>query len=239
MSPAARGVRAPSCPHVTPPAEDHADTTDTADTAAVVDDRNADVECAAASVTAYTGTPATSPTATSAPAGAGASPTFAEHVLTWLLPGTNPAGAIYGMIAIGALLAAESGLRETYLETLASALIALALYWLAHAYADMLGQRLEKRAQLTATGLGRTLLHDWAIMRGGAVPLFVLLACWAAGASQESAVTIDLWVTAGNLLAYELLAGLRARSRPTELLLEGCVGAAMGLGILALRVILH
>ncbi|HEY3758616.1 MAG TPA: hypothetical protein VGL37_02555 [Solirubrobacteraceae bacterium] len=164
---------------------------------------------------------------------------FAGHVLAWLLPGTNPAGAIYGMIAIGALLAAESGLRDTYLETLASALIALALYWLAHAYADMLGQRVEKRAQLDAATLGRTLLHDWTIVRGGVVPLLVLLVCWAAGASQETAVTVDLWVTAGSLLTYELLAGLRARSRPAELLLEGCVGAAMGIGILALRVVLH
>jgi hypothetical protein len=173
------------------------------------------------------------------PAGVAAGSTFAEGVLAWMLPGTNPAGAIYWMVAIGALLAAESGLRDTYLETLASALIALALYWLAHAYADMLGQRLEKRARLTAAGLGRNLLHDWAIMRGGAVPLLVLVVCWAAGASQETAITVDLWVTAVNLLAYELLAGLRARSRPAELLLEGCVGAAMGLGILALRVILH
>jgi hypothetical protein len=232
---------------VTPPAEDRADIAATAGDTDVEPERPAS-ETARAQ-TAATSDPAAQamvstaphPTAGTAPpaAGASTSASFAEQVLAWLLPGTNPAGAIYGMIAIGALLAAESGLRDTYLETLASALIALALYWLAHAYADMLGQRLEKRAQLSAAGLARNLLHDWAIMRGGAVPLLVLLACWAAGASQETAITIDLWVTAGNLLAYELLAGLRARSRPAELLLEGCVGAAMGLGILALRVILH
>ncbi len=204
---------------MTAPAEDRAETATAADAVELATDEATDSAATAASSTAST--------------------TFAEHALAWLLPGTNPAGAIYGMIAIGALLAAESGLRDTYLETLASALVALALYWLAHAYADMLGQRLEKRARLTAAGLGRNLLHDWAIMRGGAIPLLVLLACWAAGASQETAVTVDLWVTAASLLAYELLAGLRARSRPAELLLEGCVGAAMGLGILLLRVILH
>jgi hypothetical protein len=221
---------------VTPPDEDRADT------AATAGSPDTDVEGSAAEAppteTTVTQSTVASPT-TNVAAGASASATFAERLLAWVLPGTNPAGAIYGMIAIGALLAAESGLRDTYLETLASALIALALYWLAHAYADMLGQRLEKRARLTAAGLGKNLLHDWAIMRGGAVPLLVLLGCWVAGASQETAITIDLWVTAGSLLAYELLAGLRARSRPTELLLEGCVGAAMGLGILALRVILH
>ncbi|HEY2767679.1 MAG TPA: hypothetical protein VGI76_05445 [Solirubrobacteraceae bacterium] len=163
----------------------------------------------------------------------------AERLLDWLLPGTNPAGAIYGMIAIGALLAAESGLRETYPETLGSALLALSLYWLAHTYADLLGQRLETHERLSLKSLGQKLLHDWSIMRGGTLPLLVLVVCWAAGASQEAAVTIDLWVTAGSLLAYELLAGLRARTRPAELVLEGCVGAAMGLGVLALRVILH
>jgi hypothetical protein len=215
---------------MTAPAEDRADAASTRDRA------NADAD---AGVDAGVTRSASDADIVAARTSSSAGTTFAEHLLAWLLPGTNPAGAIYGMVAIGALLAAESGLRDTYLETLASALIALALYWLAHAYADMLGQRLEQRAHLTAAGLGRTLLHDWAIMRGGAIPLLVLLACWVAGVSQETAVTVDLWVTAANLLAYELLAGLRARSRPAELLLEGCVGAAMGLGILALRVILH
>jgi hypothetical protein len=163
----------------------------------------------------------------------------AERTLGFLLPDQNMSGAIYGMIAIGALLAAESGLRDTYLETIASALLALALYWLAHSYAHLLGQRLQTRERLTAGALGKNLLHDWAIMRGGAVPLLVLLACWAAGASQETAVTVDLWITAASLLTFELLAGLRAKASPAELLVEGCVGAAMGIGILALRVILH
>jgi hypothetical protein len=163
----------------------------------------------------------------------------AERMLGFLLPDQNMSGAIYGMIAIGALLAAESGLRDTYLETIASAMLALALYWLAHSYAHLLGQRLQTRERLSAGALGKNLLHDWAIMRGGAVPLLVLLACWAAGASQETAVTVDLWVTAASLLTFELLAGLRAKASPAELLLEGCVGAAMGIGVLALRVILH
>ena len=174
------------------------------------------------------------------PASRPARPTSrAERMLGFLLPDENMSGAIYGMIAIGALLAAESGLRDTYLETIASAMVALALYWLAHSYAHLLGQRLQTRERLSVGALGKNLLHDWAIMRGGAVPLLVLLACWAAGASQETAVTVDLWVTAASLLTFELLAGLRAKASPAELLLEGCVGAAMGIGVLALRVILH
>lgn len=162
-----------------------------------------------------------------------------ERVLRWLLPGSNPAGVVYGMIALGALLAAESGLHDTYVETVGSALLALSLYWLAHAYAELLGERMGTGERLTAATLGRALAHDWAIMRGATGALLALLICWLVGASQETAVTVALWTTAGSLVVYELAAGLRARSRPAELLLEGCVGAAMGLGVLALRVILH
>jgi hypothetical protein len=40
---------------------------------------------------------------------------------------------VYGVILVGALLAAESGVHETYLDTVLSAVIATAIYWLAHA----------------------------------------------------------------------------------------------------------
>jgi hypothetical protein len=162
-----------------------------------------------------------------------------ERLARWLLPGSNPAGAIYGQIAIGALLAAESGLHDTYLETDGSALLAIALYWLAHSYAHLLGRRLAARRRLTAAALGRALLEDWAIVRGAVAPLLALTVCWAAGASQRTGVSVALWTTAGSLLVYELIAGLRARARPAELVLEGCVGAAMGVGVLVLRVILQ
>ncbi len=167
------------------------------------------------------------------------SPSPWERFVAWLIPDANPAGAIYGMITIGALLAAESGLHETYAETISSALIALAMYWVAHAYANLLGERLQTQEHLSAATLLRNLLHDWAIVRGASPPLLALLISWAVGAGQETAVTAALWTTVGSLVVYELAAGLRAKARPAELLLEASVGAAMGVGVLALRVILH
>jgi hypothetical protein len=162
-----------------------------------------------------------------------------NRLLDWLAPGANPGGVVYGTLTIAALLAAESSLRETFPETLGSAAVVLALYWLAHAYADLLGHRLATGERLAAPALWRSLRHDWGIMRGGSLPLLALLICWIAGAGQETAVTVALWTSIASLLAFELLAGLRAQARPAELLLEGCVGAALGLGVLALRVILH
>jgi hypothetical protein len=143
------------------------------------------------------------------------------------------------MIVIGALLAAESGRHETYLDTLASTAIAAALYWFAHAYADVLGDRLAQHERLSASSLGHALAHDWAIVRGSALPLAALVIAWAVGAAQQTAVTAALWSTIVSLVAFELIAGVRAHASPRELAFDGAVGAAMGVAILALKIVLH
>jgi hypothetical protein len=163
----------------------------------------------------------------------------AFRALDWALPGENPAGSVYGTITVGALLAAESGLHDTYPETVGSVVVALLVYWLAHSYAELLGHRLEAHEPLTVHGLGLALGRDWAIVRGAGAPVLALLVGWAVGAEQETAVTAALWICAGSLVALELLAGLRTRARPAELVLQLCVGAAMGVGVVILRVILH
>lgn len=146
---------------------------------------------------------------------------------------------VYGIIVIGALLAAESGRHETYLDTIASTLLAAALYWVAHAYASLLGRRLEHQERLSAGTLMRALAHDWAIMRGAALPLLALVLAWLAGAALATAVTAALWSAVASLIAFELFAGIRSRATPRELVLEVGVGTAMGVAILVLKIILH
>jgi hypothetical protein len=162
-----------------------------------------------------------------------------DRLAAWIVPERNPAGAIYGLIMIGALLAAESGVRETYPETVGSAAIAVVLYWFAHSYADVLGLRLSEQERFSWRELWRTFGRDWAIAKGASVPLLALLAAWAAGAGQETAVTAAVWTAVGSLVAFELAAGVRSRARPVELALEVLVGATMGVAILALRALLH
>jgi hypothetical protein len=156
-----------------------------------------------------------------------------------LVPAGNAAGVVYGVITIGALMAAESGRHETYFDTLASALVATLLYWLAHAYADLLGRRLATGESLTARSLGSALVHDWAIVRGAAIPLLALVIAWIVGASQESGVTAALRTAVVTVVVFELLAGIRAKSTPAELLLKAAVGITMGLAILAVKGILR
>jgi hypothetical protein len=156
-----------------------------------------------------------------------------------LVPAENPAGTVYGTLAIGALLAAESGLHESYLDTFLSALVAACGYWLLHAYTHVLGERLAGSERLTASVLWRALAHDRTMLYGAAVPLSVILLCWITGAGRETAVTAALWSAIATMIAFELLAGLRARSSAAELSLEVGVGVALGAAVLAVRVLLH
>ncbi len=107
-----------------------------------------------------------------------------RRAIDWMLPEDNPAGVIYGTIMIGAVLAAESGLHDSYLATASSAVLTVGVYWLAHTYADLLGRRLAAHEHLTMQALLRALAHDWAIVRGTSLPLLALLVAWATGTSQ-------------------------------------------------------
>lgn len=162
-----------------------------------------------------------------------------KTMLEWVVPETNPAGVVYGIILIGALLAAESGLRETYPETVGSAAITVTLYWFAHAYADVLGLRLSEHRRPGAHELWLAFVEDWAIARGAGMPLLAMLVTWAVGGAQSTAVTVGVWTAVAGLIGFELAAGLRSRAKRFELALEVAVGVAMGLGILALRAVLH
>jgi hypothetical protein len=173
-----------------------------------------------------------------APPGA-SSDGWAQRAAGWIVPVENPSGVVYGVIVIGALLAAESGRHESYADTIGSAFIATALYWFAHAYAGLLGRRLATHERLTLKALWHALARDWALVRGATIPLLALLCGWAAGAAQQTAVTAALWSSMASLLAFELVAGVRSRATPGELAIEAGAGMAMGLAILAVKILLH
>lgn len=162
-----------------------------------------------------------------------------HRIAGWISPERYPEGVIYGLLTVGALLAAESGLKETYPETVGSIAIAVTLYWFAHSYADVLGLRLSKQERLGWDELRDTFIQDFSIIRGAVMPLAAVLVAWAVGASQTTAVTAGVWTVIGSLIAFELAAGVRSQAKPIELVFDVSMGTTLGLGILALRVLLH
>ena len=149
------------------------------------------------------------------------------------------AGAIYGILIVGTLLAVESARQETYGETIGAIVLAIVLYWLAHAYAELTGRRLREGQPLTLQG-SLSAMAEWSLIPVGAIlPLIALLIAWAFGAQLTGAVSAGIWTAAGSLVVIELAAGIRASHSWPELLFQATAGSLLGLGIVALRIVLH
>ena len=164
---------------------------------------------------------------------------IASAISRWVEPEDNPSGVIYGTIAVGAVLAAESTRRETFADTIEATLLILGLYWLAHTYATVVGDRLKTRDSLSADALWRAFLHEGSIVKGAAVPIAVLAMLWAAGVSLATGVNGALWSSAAALAFFEIVATLRSRATGAQRLTQILVGALLGAGVLLVRVVLH
>jgi len=71
------------------------------------------------------------------------------------------------------------------------------------------------------------------------LPLAVLLIGWAAGVSETTAVTAAIWSVIVSLVAFELIAGFRSHATRMEFVIDVSFGLTMGVGILALKILLH
>jgi hypothetical protein len=151
----------------------------------------------------------------------------------------NLGSGVYGLITVSVLLAAESSTAETYLDTVVGVALATVLYWLAHAYSELVGWRVQTHKRLTRAGLRETLRWELPILVGAAPPLLAVLIAWAAGASLATAIRIALWTSVVAIVAAEVVAGRKADLSGRDLVIQAGVGAALGLLILLLRLLLH
>ncbi len=157
----------------------------------------------------------------------------------WVEPDDNPSGVIYGTIAVGAVLAAESTRRETFIDTIEATVLVLVLYWLAHTYARVVGDRLKTRDALSAEAFWRALLREGSIMKGAVIPIAVLAILWAAGASLATGVLGALWSSAAALATFEIIATMRSRATGAQRVTQIVIGVLLGAGVLLVRVVLH
>lgn len=164
---------------------------------------------------------------------------WADGVARWLEPEDNPTSTVFGTLAVGLLLAAEDPRYGTYPKLMLATSVTIALYWLAHAYAHLLGARLRGTGSWTRGRLAAALWHEWAIVKGAAIPAGVLVVAWGLGAEVPSAVSAAVWASAAAVVTFELAAGVRSGLRPAALVANTLLGASLGCAILGVKLILH
>jgi len=161
-----------------------------------------------------------------------------ELATNWLEPEANPSGVVYGVLAIGTLIAAEGSRHETYASVISASLLALVLYWLAHAYARYFGSRLEEPSEKGVQWIGPAMLREAAMLKGASLPVVAMLLTWLARAPLSTGVVSALCTAGVELFVLELLAGLGRHLSVREITLEVAIGAVLGGGVFSIRLLL-
>ena len=123
----------------------------------------------------------------------------ALRVARTIEPEGDASEAIYGTLIAAGVLATKAQSGESGAVVLWSALLVLGLYWIAHVYADVVGERLSTRTRPGWSAILSTVLRDWSMLRGSLVPVAVFAVVRGFGASVNASGLAALWVTVALL----------------------------------------
>jgi hypothetical protein len=142
------------------------------------------------------------------------------------------AAAVYGSIVAAGLVAA---LRETHASSVASAvslLSTMGVFWLAHAWAEITGERIHHGRRFAPQLAVEIARSEWPLVEAAFGPTVVLFLGWAGLLSDRNALTAALVVCALQLMSWAFVVGMRAYDRWYYAAL-----GALGNGLLALALV--
>ena len=150
---------------------------------------------------------------------------------------TNPAAVVFGVITVGAVLAAEGVRNEPYVRSVGAAVAVLVLFWLVHAWSTDTGSRLETRRSFDARAFAQVLREESPIMRGALPPIAAVIMAGFAGMVDRRAVFVGTLVSAATLVVIEFTAATRNCLAPRQVAIQTASGGAFGCALIILHFI--
>jgi len=142
--------------------------------------------------------------------------------------------AIYGQVVVTSIVAAlEIHEQSPPAQTLAAAGVTVAVFWIAHVYAEALATAANWRAA------GR-MLREESAMIAVALPTLAALALGALHVlSRAHSVVVSVSLGVVTLLVLGAVAAARAGGSRSRILATAVLGAGCGLIVVALKVVVH
>jgi hypothetical protein len=152
----------------------------------------------------------------------------------------NLARAIYGYILATSLVAAFSE-DDDYSTTEVAVYVFVTglVFWLAHVYASLLGERYAAGRRLTRSEIGAEFYAEWPLVQAFIPSIAVLLLGTIGLLSDDTAVWLAIAVGLAALLLWSLEIGRRERLSPLELAGMGLVNGLFGAVVVVLKVVVH
>jgi hypothetical protein len=152
----------------------------------------------------------------------------------------NLARAIYGYILATSLVAAFSEDDDySTTEVAVSVFVTGLVFWLAHVYASLLGERYVAGRRLTRSEIGAEFYAEWPLVQAFIPSIAVLLLGTIGLLSDDTAVWLAIAVGLAALLLWSLEIGRRERLSALELAGMVLVNALFGAAVIVLKVVVH
>jgi len=149
------------------------------------------------------------------------------------------AAAIYGSIiataVIGALRETDATAHELAIDVGAT----MVVFWLAHTWAAVAGERIHMAHRLSAHRVRALAGEEWPMVEAGFGPLLVLVLGWIGVIGDDTAAKIALAVGIVQLFAWGFFLGHRVYKTWIGALLAGLSNGVLGLLLVALEIALH
>jgi hypothetical protein len=152
----------------------------------------------------------------------------------------NLARAIYGYILATSLVAAFSEDDDYSTTEVAVAVFVTGLvFWLAHVYASLLGERYAAGRRLTRSETVAEFYGEWPLIQAFIPSLTVLLLGTIGLLSHDTAIWLAIAIGVAALLLWSLEIGRRERLSPLELAVMALVNGLFGVAVVLLKVVVH
>ena len=161
---------------------------------------------------------------------------MAQTIVGWIVPTQDASGVIYGTLVTAGTILAASENAEDVREVAITVLVTLVLYWIAHAYAEVIGK--SSRVPPSLSAAGRELVAESRMVGACVLPLAVLLVVDWLWTGFQLATTIALWTTVGLLFGWGVLAARQAGLSGGSAVVSGLLYTLLGLAIITLKLIL-
>ncbi len=147
------------------------------------------------------------------------------------------AAGIYGLIVSSAVMASVHLPSVAAVEV--AVFVTLLIYWAAERYARIVAERIHEGHRPPWHTVRRQLTSGWEMITASLIPLAVLAAVGILGAGTRTAIVVALACSTVLLCVSGWRIGRGGRLNRGEQVVSSAVAGVFGLGMIALKTLLH
>jgi hypothetical protein len=149
------------------------------------------------------------------------------------------ASAIYGTVVVAGVLAATThDASPSAIDAGIYALATVVVFWLGHAWARSLGQRVV-RGSSRNLGAVEFLVEDWPLVQSAFPPFAAIAIARLLGASHETAIDVGIWTCVALLAGWGAVVAKREGASSLGIALRAAGCALLGMVLVGLKALLH